>query len=103
MSKGSKFRSSFTLRHYWDEWWDQRTQEWKVKLFISLGLLAVLGVLSALLWTHRWLERDEVMAEAKRIHQKRIQNSDKVMALGGEPVSVPQLRIEQKIETRSDK
>ena len=37
MPKGTKFKKGFTWRHYFDEWWDRRPQEWKVRLFVFGG------------------------------------------------------------------
>ena len=47
MLKGPKFKKGFTWRHHFDEWWDRRSQEWKVRLFVGvvLGGAAVASLL----------------------------------------------------------
>lgn len=76
MPKGPKYKKGFTFRHHFDEWWDRRPHEWKVRLIVFLGFMALVGAAAALFWGHRWMEREELMTEAKRLHEKRIQEMD---------------------------
>ncbi|NDE85645.1 MAG: hypothetical protein EB056_06465 [Verrucomicrobia bacterium] len=43
MAKRPKYKRGFTHVHYFDEWWDRLSEEFKVKLFISIFLLVVFG------------------------------------------------------------
>ena len=101
MPKGPKYKKGFTLRHYFDEWWDRRPHEWKVRLFVFFGVFTVLAVIALLFWAHRWTERDELITQAKELHQKRIQKMDSRMA--AEPASQhqPLLPPSDSLEVRS--
>ena len=88
MLKGPKYKRGFTLRHYFDEWWDRRPHEWKVRLFVFFGFVTVIVATALLFWAHRWVERDEFMTHAKQLHEKRIQGVDSQMA--AEPPTAPQ-------------
>lgn len=88
MLKGPKYKKGFTLRHYFDEWWDRRPHEWKVRLFVFCGLVTIMVAAALLFWAHRWTERDELMTHAKQLHEKRIQGVDNRMA--AEPSTPPQ-------------
>ena len=82
MPKGPKFKKGFTWRHHFDEWWDRRPQEWKVRLFVfaALGVVAVVAIF--FFWLHRWTDRQEIITEAKRIHQSRIEALDLSLEIG---------------------
>ena len=101
MPKGPKFKRGFTWRHHLDEWWDRRPQELKARLFVVVALGSVALGVGLFLWVHRWTERSEIMAEAKRIHQSRIEASDKLMAPKAEPSRAPDLRNPTQLEPRS--
>lgn len=88
MPKGPKYKKGFTLRHYFDEWWDRRPHEWKVRLFVFFGFVTVIAAIAVLFWAHRWTERDELITQAKKLHEKRIQEVDSRMA--AEPSIPPQ-------------
>ena len=88
MPKGPKYKKGFTLRHYFDEWWDRRPHEWKVRLFVFFGFFTVITAIALLFWAHRWTERDELITQAKKLHEKRIQEVDSRMA--AEPSIPPQ-------------
>ncbi len=81
MPKVPKFKRGFTWRHHFDEWWDRRPHEWKVKLFVFAGLMVVAGMVVVLLWAQGSMERDELITGAKKLHQKRVQGVDSQMAL----------------------
>jgi len=100
MSKNPKFKQGFTLQHHLDEWWDRRPQEWKAKFFITLGLGCVFGVAGLFYFAHRWMEREEILSEAKRIHQSRIEASDKLVAPQAKSLPVPALRNGGDLEAR---
>ena len=79
MPKGPKYKKGFTLRHYFDEWWDRRPHEWKVRLIVFIALVVVIGVSVSLFMVHRWMERDELMTQAKELHEKRVRTIDSRM------------------------
>ena len=101
MLERQKFKGGFTWRHYFDEWWDRRPHEWKVRLFLWTGLSMVLGAVGFFLWVHRWMEREEILAEAKRIHQKRIEGADKVFSPNNTTATLPKFRDGTHMEIRS--
>jgi len=101
MPKGTKFKKGFTWRHYFDEWWDRRPQEWKVRLFVFAALGVVAVVAFFFFWLHRWTDRQEIITEAKRIHQSRIEASDKLMTPKGDPPEAPSLRNPVQLEPRA--
>jgi len=102
MPKEPKFKRGFTWRHYFDEWWDRRPHEWKVRLFLWTGLTLVLSAVVAFLWVHRWMAREEILAEAKRIHQQRIEGSDKLLVPKESGLVSPELRDRANLEARSE-
>lgn len=87
MSKGPKYKKGFTWRHYFDEWWDRRPHEWKVRLFVFFGLVTAMVAVALVFWAHRWAERNELMTQAKQLHERRIQEIDG--RLVGEPPAQP--------------
>ena len=88
MPKGPKYKKGFTLRHYFDEWWDRRPHEWKVRLFVFFGFVTVTVAIAFLFWAHRWAERDELITHAKELHEKRVQAVGSRMAV--ETLTPPQ-------------
>lgn len=88
MLKGPKYKRGFTLRHHLDEWWDRRPHEWKVRLMVSVVLAVVVGGLALLFWGHRWMEREELITQARAAHLKRVQTADREMA-SSPPVQSP--------------
>lgn len=100
MPKGPKYKKGFTLRHYFDEWWDRRPHEWKVRLFVFFGLVTVMVAAALLFWAHRWAERDELMTHAKQVHEKRIQGVDNRMAAERPTPSQPLMPPSASVEVR---
>ena len=88
------------MRHYWDEWWDRRPQEWKAKLFISLVLGFVFLAGGLIYIVHRWTEKEQVLSDAREYHRKRIEASDKLIAPTSKPLSVPAFRNTQDMGAR---
>ena len=80
MPKKPKFNRGFTWRHHLDEWWDRRPHEWKIRLFLVSGLIGVALLGGFVFYVHQWAEKDALLTEAKRIHQSRIENSDKLIS-----------------------
>lgn len=76
MPKELKYKRGFTLRHYFDEWWDRRPHEWKIRLGVFTVLVVAVVGATFLFWVHRRVEREELLAEAKKLHEKRIQGVD---------------------------
>ena len=101
MPKISKFKRGFTWQHYFDEWWDRRPHEWKVRLFLWAGLTFIFGTVGFFLWMKQWVEREEILTEAKRIHQKRIESADKLFVPSDKKDASPELRNGKDIEVRS--
>lgn len=100
MANNPKFKRGFTWRHHLDEWWDRRPQEWKAKLFVGLVLGLFVAGIGLIYFSHRWIERDEILSEAKRIHQSRIEASDRLMAPKFDSRAAPELREGKGIQTR---
>jgi hypothetical protein len=89
MPKRPKFKRGFTWHHHLDEWWDRRTQEWKVKLFLTMaGVIVALFVASAL-WLHHWSERDQMVQEAKLLRGVKIGETDRLMVAPGGASQAP--------------
>ena len=88
------------MRHHWDEWWDQRPQDLKAKLFVglSLGFIVVSGVFTYFI--HHWAEKEQILTEAKQFQQKRIEASDKLIVPASRPLTVPALRSAQAVGAR---
>ena len=61
----------------------------------------VFGAAGFFLWMHRWIEREEILTEAKQIHQKRIEIADKFFAPGDPTGALPKLRDGASIGVRS--
>jgi hypothetical protein len=101
MPKGPKFKKGFTWRHHFDEWWDRRPQEWKVRLFVGVVLGGAAVAVGLLLWGNRWMERDELLVQAKRNHQNRIEGTDKLMTPKVDPPEAPSLRNPVQLEPRA--
>lgn len=93
MPKGPKFKRGFTWRHHLDEWWDRRTQEWKIRMMVLFGVVMTIAALALIFWAHGWTERDELITHAKELHKKRIQKVDVQMA--SEPSTQPQALMPQ--------
>ena len=100
MSKRPKFKRGSTWKHHFDEWWDRRSQEWKAKFFITLGLGTVFALFGLLYFIHRRVEREEILSEAKRVHQSRIEASDKLVAPQSKSLPVPGLRNAEEVQAR---
>ena len=100
MPKGPKFKRGFTWRHHFDEWWDRRPHEWKVSLFVVAGLMVVAGMVAMLLWVQRSMERNERITDAKKLHQKRIQQVDRQMVSEVPTQSPPMIPRTGSLEVR---
>ncbi len=101
MPKRPKFKRGFTWRHHFDEWWDRRTHEWKVKLFLIMaGVVVALCVASAL-WFHHWSERDQMVQEAKMLRGVKIGETDRLMVAPGEASQAPVTQAPVSLEVRS--
>ena len=100
MPKGPKFKRGFTLRHHWDEWWDRRPQEVKAKIFVGLAVVFLIASAVCLTLFHDWTEKNEFLNEAKRVHQSRIEASDKLIAPKFDPQGIPSLRNGDGPQTR---
>lgn len=101
MHQNLKFKRGFTWRHHFDEWWDRRPHEWKVRLFVFAGLMVVAGMMVLLLWAQRSMERDELITEAKKLHQKRIQGVDSQIASEVPVQSPPMIPQSEVLEVRA--
>ena len=102
MPKGPKTKRGFTWQHHFDEWWDRRPHEWKIRLFLWTGILAVVGAAGIYFWLHRWMAREEILAEAKKIHQQRIEGSDKLLVPKESSLVSPELRAGANLKARSE-
>lgn len=102
MPKGPKFKRGFTWQHYFDEWWDRRPHEWKIRLFIWVGIAVVFGGVGGFLWMNRWMAREEIVMEAKKIHQRRIEGADKLFFPQANNGASPELRGDAEVEIRSE-
>ena len=102
MPKRPKYRRGFTWGHHVDEWWDRRPHEWKIRLFLWTGILAVVGAAGIYFWLQRWMAREEILAEAKRIHQQRIEGLDRSFTSKESSGGGPELREGASIEVRSE-
>ena len=102
MPKGPKFKRGFTWQHHFDEWWDRRPHEWKVRLFLWTGLALVFISVAGFLWVQRWVSREEILAEAKKIHQQRIEGSDKLLVPKESSLVSPELRARANLKARSE-
>lgn len=100
MPKDPKFKRGYTFHHYFDEWWDRRSQEWKIKCYLGMGGLVACGFAGLLLWMYRWTEREQILIESRAIHQQRIQGADKIIGAGRVATPALRLRDHKKIETR---
>ena len=100
MPKGLKFERGFTWQHHFDEWWDRRPHDWKVKFFINLVLVFILAAAGLIFFVFRWIEKEQILSEAKEFHQSRIQASDKMIAPQSKPLPVPGLRNAQEVKVR---
>ncbi len=100
MPKGPRFKRGFTWRHHFDEWWDRRPQEWKARLFVGVVLGGIFSGIFLFLWGSRWMERNELLTDGKRIRQSRIEASDKLMVPKEEPAAMPGFRNPTQVETR---
>ncbi|NBR46120.1 MAG: hypothetical protein EBT68_03260 [Verrucomicrobia bacterium] len=65
MPKRIKYKRGYTWRHFFDEWWDRRPEEWKVKLFVSIGLLVLAGLFAGVFMGFHWIERKEMVGQAE--------------------------------------
>ena len=101
MPKRPKFKRGFTWRHHLDEWWDRRPHEWKIRLFLVSGLIGVALLSGLVFYVHQWAEKDALLTEAKRIHQSRIENSDKLISAKPRKDSGPTSREAVSLEIRS--
>ena len=70
MPKRIKYKRGYTWRHFFDEWWDRRPEEWKVKLFVSVGLLVLVGLVAGVFMGFDWIERREMVGQAEN-HRNR--------------------------------
>ena len=101
MAKKPKFKRGFTWRHHLDEWWDRRPHEWKIRLFLVSGLVGVALLGGLVFYIHQWTEMDALLTEAKRIHQSRIENSDKLISAKPREDSGPAPREAVSLQIRS--
>jgi hypothetical protein len=70
MPKRPKYKRGFTLGHYFDEWWDRVGVEFKIKLFISLLVIGLIGTVLGFYCWHENYEKKELL-DAARIRKEQ--------------------------------
>ena len=101
MPKRPKFKRGFTWRHHFDEWWDRRTHEWKVKLFLTMAGVVVALFAAFALWFHHWSERDHIVREAKILRAVKIGETDRLMVAPGGASQAPTTQAPVSLGVRS--
>ena len=84
-----KYKKGFTLSHYFDEWWDRRGEDFKIKLWLVLAAF-ILGIVAlGLIWWHGQVEKREMLELAqKRLEAREAAEDDQARKkLGQRPLS----------------
>ena len=90
MFRKPKYKRGFTWTHYYDEWWDRRGQEFKIRFYVGLGSLILGAVGIGLCGWFRQLEKNELLAAAQKHPEAKHSTEGDLLLKKSTPRSGPQ-------------